>query len=402
MPLWPPPARGHDGRGAAQGSRNLDAGGRLDDVRQDGYRGGRAAGWLPGRASLRVRLGATALCLLAAGTAIIAGACGLLAHGYLMGQADRQLRGCAGRLVSRPFVASPIYGFAPGAPTAAGFSPGAPTAGGPGGGAVGIEVRGPAGQLVMRAAPGAPPGQVIPVVPAAVAARAEQPVTVAAGNGGDSWRVIAEPIHYRTWRIPFSYNPEGFAVLITSRARKGLAGTLVVGVDLDGIGRAVRGLAVGSLAVSGVVVLTVVCLGVVMMRAILRPVVRVGETLAAVAAGEPSRRAPHRHGGSDAGRLAWSVNAMLSQVERALSTRAESEAAALRSCGRMCEIVADAPHELRRPLSVIHGLAGAYRRGGRPSAAELDRMMRRVSDEAARMDALVDDMLLTPYDRPGT
>jgi two-component system, OmpR family, sensor kinase len=360
-------------------------------VRQDGCRGRRAAGWLPGRASLRVRLGATALCLLAGGTAIIAGACGLLARGYLMGQADQQLRSYAGRLVSRPFVASPLYGF----------TPGAQGAGGPGGGAVGIEVRGSAGQLVMRAAPRARPGQVIPPVPAAVAARAGQPVTVAAGNGG-SWRVIAEPIHYRTWRIPFSYSAEGFAVLITSRARKGHVGTLVVGLDLDGINRAVRGLAIGALAVSGVVVLAVVCLGAVVTRAILRPVIRVEEALAAVAAGDLSCRVRHRHGGCDAGRLAWSVNTVLSQVERALGTRAESEAAAFRSRWRMCEIVAGTGHELRRPLSVIHGLAGAYRRGGRPPAAELDRMMRRVTDEAARMDALLDDLLHTPYDRPRT
>jgi hypothetical protein len=179
-----------------------------------------------------------ALCLLVGGTAIIAGACGLLARGYLMGQADQQLRSYAGRLVSRPFVVSPLYGF----------TPGAQGADGPGGGAVGIEVRGSAGQLVMRAAPRARPGQVIPPVPAAVAARAGQPVTVAAGNGG-SWRMIAEPIHYRTWRIPFSYSAEGFAVLITSRARKGRVGTLVVGLDLDGINRAVRGLAIGALAV---------------------------------------------------------------------------------------------------------------------------------------------------------
>ena len=84
-------------------------------VWQDGFRGGRAGAWLLGRAWLRVRLMATALCLLAAGAVIIAGACGLVARGYLMGQADQQVRAYADRLISRPFVATPISRFAPGA-----------------------------------------------------------------------------------------------------------------------------------------------------------------------------------------------------------------------------------------------------------------------------------------------
>jgi signal transduction histidine kinase len=62
----------------------------------------------------------------------------------------------------------------------------------------------------------------------------------------------------------------------------------------------------------------------------------------------------------------------------------------------MRRIVGDTCHELRRPLSVIHGLAGY----GRPGAGELDHRMKRVTDEAARMEALVDDLLLARPDGP--
>ena len=355
---------------------------------QGGFRGGPATR-LPGRASPRVRLGVTALCLLAAAAAIITGACGLVARDYLMGQADRQLRAYADRLTSHPFVASPIYGIAPGAVGDIG----------PGGGVLGIEVRGSGGQLVMRAAGRAGPGPAIPAVPAGAAAHAGQPATVAAGNGG-SWRVIAEPIRYRARRIPFSYSAEGFAVFVSGQGRPGLAGTLVVGLDLGGAGRAVGRLVVTGLAVSGAVILVAACLGVAVTRAILRPVTRVEETLAAVAGGELSRRVPVPHGGTDAGRLARSLNAMLNQIEQSFSALAESETAARGSSARICQIIGGTGHQLRRPLSVIHGFADACRRGRRPRGGELDLMMRRVTGEAARMDAAIDDLLLARHDRP--
>jgi len=41
---------------------------------------------------------------------------------------------------------------------------------------------------------------------------------------------------------------------------------------------------------------------------------------------------------------------------------------------------------------VVAGLAEAYRMGGRPGGAGLDRAMKRVADEAARMDAVLDTL----------
>jgi two-component system, OmpR family, sensor kinase len=356
-------------------------------VGHDGFRGGLATGWLLGRASLWVRLVATTLCALAAGATVITGACALLARSFLMGQADQQLRAYAGGLISRPFAASPLYGVGPGAPAA-----GMP------GGVFGIEIRGPGGQLVMRAGPAAGPGPVIPAVPARVAARTGPLVTVAAGRGV-SWRVIAEPIHYRARRIPFSYSAEGFSVSVTGLARPGLAGTLVVGVDLGPIGRTAGGLAVTGLAVSGVMVLIAGGLGALAIRAILRPLTQAEGTLAAAAAGELSRRVPERHSGTDASGLTGSLNNMLSRTEHAFSTCAGSETFARRSGERMSRIIAGTCQELRRPLSVIHGLAGPGGHRGRLSAGELDHRMKRVASEAARLDALVDDLLLSGRDQ---
>jgi two-component system OmpR family sensor kinase len=328
------------------------------------------------------------LCLLAAGVAIITGVCGLVARAYLQGQADRQLRACAGRLLSHPFTASPLYGVAVGASGAAWFRDG-----------LSIELRGHAGQVVMRAGFAGRPGPVIPPVPAAVAVRAGQPATVAAGGGGSSWRVITEPIHYRARRIPFSFSTEGFFVVITNTAREGLAGTLVIGLDLRSAGHAIGRLAITALAVSAVVILAVTCLAVVVSRAVMRPVTHAEQALTALTAGQWSRRVPERPGG-ETGRLTVSLNTMLGRLEHAFRAQAAAEAAARRSRAQLCRIIADAGHRLRNPLSIINGIASSYRRGGQPSAGELDRGMRRVAGEAARIDALLDQLPLTQDDQP--
>jgi hypothetical protein len=180
-----------------------------------------------------------------------------------MRQADQQLRGYAARLASRPFVVTPFSGVGPGAL-------GAAAAGGSG---YGIDVLGPAGQLVLGTGLGrrpgtGQPGPVAPPVSARTATRPGQVVTVSAA-GGASWRVIAEPIHYRARHIPFGYSAEDFALLVTGQARPGLAGTLVVGLDLDGIGQVIGRLAVVSLVLSGLAIAAVAWLSMAAVRRIL-------------------------------------------------------------------------------------------------------------------------------------
>jgi HAMP domain-containing protein len=362
--------------------------GRLGVVGHDGLCRGRAVTRPLGCASLEVRLAATALCLLAAGAAVLIGVCGLAARGYLQGQADRQLRASAGQLLSRPFAASPLYGVAVGAPGAAG----------PGDG-LGIEVRGPGGQVVMRAGFAGPLGPVIPAVPAAAAARAGQPATVAAGGGGSSWRVITEPIHFRARRIPFSFSPQGFYVVITSTARQGQPGTLVIGMDQRGAGQGLGRLAITGLAISGVVILAATCLAAVASRAIMRPLTQAAQVLTALAADPLPRSVPQPPGG-EAARLAASLTTMLSQLEHAFGTQAAAEAAARASRAQMGRSLTDTGQQLRKPLSILHGIAGSYRRGGQPSANDLDRMMRQLASEAARIDALLQQLPLTPSDPP--
>jgi len=308
-------------------------------MRLGGARLGRAVTSLPGRLTLRAKLVATALCLLAAGAGIIVVATGLVARGYLTRQADQQLRGYAGRLTSHPFVITPLPGPAPPA----------------GDTAIGLEVRGAAGQLVLSAGRGVRPGRAFPAVPAWAAARTGRPATV--WSGGGSWRVIAEAIHYRARRIPFAYSADDFAVTVSSHTRAGRPGTLVVGLSMAGAERETGSLVLAGLAVSGIALLA-------------------AAVLATVAAGALLRR---------------SVHAAVGRAGTALSARAGAEAAARESAGRMAAALAGTCLALRAPVSVMHGLAGSWRRGA-PGGDGRDALLRRVAGEAERIGALLDEL----------
>ncbi len=344
----------------------------------DGVRGGRAVTGLLAGVPLRVRLVAVACCLVAAGAGIIGLTCGLAARGGLMGQADQELRAYAGLLTSRPFTAMPA---------GSGL-------GGAAGGAVVIEVVS-GGQLVLRAGPDPRPGPALAGIPVG----AGQLATVPAGSGGGSWLVVAEPVHYSARRIPFTYGDDSFSLYVTSTARPGTAGTLVIGLDLRSANRVIREITVRCAAAGGVAVLAVAFLGLAVIRAILRPLARMDKTAAGVAAGRLWRQVPGAHPRGEADGPAWSLSRALSQAGQARNASAEAADAARRSSERMRATIASTGRELRRPVSIIRDFAEYHRLRGPLAASELDRMMSRVADEAARMDALIDDLARTGYDQ---
>ncbi len=223
-------------------------------------------------------------------------------------------------------------------------------------------------------------------------------LTVPAQSGGDTWRIVASPITFTD----------------SSGAQE--QGTLVVGVDLGNTNAVIGRLALAELVIGFIIVCILGMAAVGVVRANLRPLVEIEETAGEIAAGHLNRRVPERDPETEIGRLGRSLNIMLSQIESAFHDREQSEEAARESAERMRRFIADASHELRTPLTAIRGFAEYYRqRGGlvrhwdrdEPAAGsgavttatgltpdELDRIMRRVEKEAARMGLLVEDLLL--------
>jgi two-component system, OmpR family, sensor kinase len=129
------------------------------------------------------------------------------------------------------------------------------------------------------------------------------------------------------------------------------------------------------------------------VRLSLRPLRRVTATAGQVARlplasqVELPHRVPDADPRTEVGQLGAAFNRMLGHVESALARREASES-------RLRRFAADASHELRTPLAAIRGYAELARRRPDKLRPEVEHALGRVEAEAARMSALVEDLLL--------
>jgi two-component system, OmpR family, sensor kinase len=309
------------------------------------------------RTPLRVRLLVAMLTLVTVALALVSLASVTALRSYLVGRLDDQLATVAPRIAEEP----PAAGLRVGRP----LGPPSPFL---------VQLRDATG--AVDAAPGAnllDEGQGKPRLPDDAAwfqAHMGTPMTVPATEGGGHWRVLVQP------------------------RQDGSGGSVIVAASLAGIESAVGWLRRIDLLVGLGVLLALAGVGVAIVRASLRPLVEMEQTAEAIAAGDLTRRVPDRDPRTEVGRLAAALNSMLAQIEAAFRARAASETTARRSEERMRRFVADASHELRTPLTTIRGFAELYRQGASREPGELDRLMRRIEDQAAGMGLLVEDLLL--------
>ena len=202
-------------------------------------------------------------------------------------------------------------------------------------------------------------------------------LTVPAQSGGDSWRVMAVAVSFTN-----------------ATTGKTEPGTLVLGVDLGPVNADIERLAIVDLAVSGAIVIVLAMVAIAVVQANLRPLNDIELSAGQIAQGHLDHRVPEGDPRTEVGSLSRSLNAMLTQIERAFHAQEESEQAAHDSEERMRRFIADASHELRTPLTTIRGFAAHYRMrggaGGRPRGANGGRNGRLEDQEqSSRTDALV-------------
>nr|BAQ25485.1 two-component system sensor kinase [Micromonospora sp. GMKU326] len=305
----------------------------------------------PGRLSLAARLLLITVTLLAVGLAVGGGVVLHTLRDHLVGQVDARLEPIAQAVSRLPSVPADDVGAQAGAGRldlardlhvlyldGAGRTTRVVTLG-PGGSAPDVGVR-------------------------AAAHRDGRPFDVR--QGGRDWRVVALP------------HPAG----------GDQRGTVAVVASLDDVTATVgQSTRVALLTGLGLLVLLAVTSWAA-IRGSLRPLRRVEQTAAAIAAGDLAQRVPAVGGArTEVGRLVAALNGMLAQIERAFTARAESEA-------RMRRFVADVSHELRTPLFGITGFTELYRMGGLPGPADVDRTMTHIAAESSRLARLVEDLLL--------
>ncbi len=177
---------------------------------------------------------------------------------------------------------------------------------------------------------------------------------------------------------------DGWRVYVTPLENR--AGSVAIAVSYKEVNDTFNKVSVSTLLIG--VSSTVAAIGIAWLAVTrsFQPLTRVDKTAAAIAAGDLSRRVEVVNPGSEVGRLASSLNAMLAHIETAFASRTASEQ-------RMRRFVQDASHELRTPLVTIRGFSELYRHGALQSPEDVGAAMGRIESEAKRMGQLVDDLL---------
>ncbi|MDT7566057.1 MAG: two-component system, OmpR family, sensor kinase [Pseudonocardiales bacterium] len=310
------------------------------------------------RGSLRVRLVVGVLVLATVGLAVVDVTAVFLLESYLVARSDAQLSAMQSRLRQYEQLRQAPDLVPPGDRAAAGTLLGTFV----------VELRDRDGRLTARYA--ADPQAPAPVLPALDLLRARGQLdtpfdlTARAGPRKRGYRVLM-------WVHPLDQ------------------GTTMIALDMSGLHATTGRLILIELVASLVVLLLIGTLGVGVVRVGLRPLDDVENTAEAiVAAGDLSRRIPvPANPRTEIGRLADTLNTMLTRLEGAFAQRAESEA-------RLRRFAADASHELRTPLAGIRGFAELYRQGAAREPQQVAELLARIEAEATRMGLLVEDLLL--------
>ena len=169
---------------------------------------------------------------------------------------------------------------------------------------------------------------------------------------------------------------------------------IVTGLPTEDVDDAVGSLIRFELALGLLAAVAAVFAGNALVRRQLRPLSDVAATAHAVAeqpleSGDVGRlaRVPEHltDPGTEVGQVGQALNTLLAHVETSLDVRQRSEQ-------QVRQFVADASHELRTPLTTIVGYTELARQRQDPEATAT--ALAKVEEEAARMTALVEDLLL--------
>jgi two-component system, OmpR family, sensor kinase len=175
-------------------------------------------------------------------------------------------------------------------------------------------------------------------------------------------------------------------------ARLGIGDVIVSGMSEAPVQNTVSGLVIIELIVAGVTLAGAGAVGAVVVRRELRPLERVAATAARVSTlpldrGEVSlvERVPDVDPRTEVGQVGSALNRMLDNVGSALEARHESEM-------QLRQFIADASHELRTPLAAISGYTELTRR--EELTPDVEHSLTRIASQTERMTALVEDLLL--------
>ncbi|MFG3126990.1 sensor histidine kinase [Streptomyces tendae] len=171
--------------------------------------------------------------------------------------------------------------------------------------------------------------------------------------------------------------------------------TLITGLPLEPVEAAVHRLELVAGSVFGLALVGAGVAGALWVRWSLRSLSRIADTatrvselpLASGTVALPARAPGTRPRSEEVDQVTTAFNRMLGHVEHALTQRQRSEE-------RLRSFSADASHELRTPVASVRGHAELALLHPGPLPPEVSRALERIAAESARMGAMVDDLLL--------
>jgi two-component system, OmpR family, sensor kinase len=329
--------------------------------------------WLAGR-TLRGRLIAGLVALLAMACAAVGIVTYLSLHGVLLGQLDENLQAAGARFaicVDGPGAAPPNYQPPPGSGNDGGDS-----------------------HLGNPAMCANGPGQAQGTFSAALSSGMVTTARITYGDchlsAADKQTLMRLPADGRPYTERL-YSLDSDYRLMAARGDNGQI--LITGLPMTTMTDTLQKVELTEVIVFAAALLLTAFIGTGWVRLSLRPLRRVTVTAGQVArlplASEVSlpHRVPDADSRTEVGQLGAAFNRMLGHVESALARRHASEA-------RLRRFAADASHELRTPLAAIRGYAELARRHPGTLPPEVEHALGRVEAESARMSALVEDLLL--------
>lgn len=196
----------------------------------------------------------------------------------------------------------------------------------------------------------------------------DSPVTVEDVDGGPGYRLVRIPI------------PDGVTVSFGDDAGSTVTvAEVVVAVSRADAAAVLRRLLVIEVATFVLVMAGGAIAGRLVLRPGLRPLRAMADTATAISAGDATARI-------QVGDPATEIGAVAVAVNRAFDARRADEE-------RMRRFVADAGHELRTPLAAVRAWSELYLTGAVDDWDGVERAMARIDGESTRMQRLVDDLL---------
>ncbi len=323
--------------------------------------------------SLRTRLLATLIALLAFVCIGIGAGTQLALRSFLLHQLDLQVMEAAHRSAVINDIGPP------------GPRPGMPPP---------MHRRGPGPEFLNA------PGQAVGTLGAVVSDGHVVTAAVVSSNG--SRTLLPAPTYpqlaaLRPGRHPVAVNLNGVGKyrLVALRTRSGE--TIVTGLPVSGVGKTLVSTLIMFTIVAALALIMAGIAGILIIRRQLAPLSKVAAAAREVSdleleRGEVNLPTPivevdEAGAHTEVGQVGTALNRMVDHVAAALSARHASEM-------RVRQFVADASHELRTPLAAIQGYTELAQRKRDEMPQDVAHAMSRVESEAQRMTHLVEDMLL--------